>query len=324
MWFPICICIFSKRKSTAVQLIGLVRRPHHRSRSNVKPERLSCYFPAVELFRCHISCNFHVSLRWLQILPERHDFDIVITEVSQSLVHLFLSFSETEHDRRLRHDIRTEFLCSLKNSQGLGVPRPSVPHSGSKPLHSLNVVSENLHPCMYHLLHQVKTTLEISNKRLYSDPTALKLPNRSHNVASTLVWQIISVNHGNDHIIQAPLPHSLTQLSRLIGIWWSWSSRCRNRTKSATSCACVAHDHHRRSSTRPTFTNIWTSCFLADCCQSQILHSGLEFLVSLTSCVSEIRVGHFQPLRLSYRSRLQTRWPRTVHKIFQCESVRRN
>lgn len=96
-------------------------------------------------------------------------------------------------------------------------------------------------------------------------------------------YKLISVNTGENNIVQAPLGNCSSNIPRLCWVERRRRGASLHRAKSASACASVAHNHYRRRRSAvyptPTFTAIWAAGFLANRCEVELVHSRTQTLV---------------------------------------------
>mmetsp|Transcript_71663 Transcript_71663/g.181005 ORF Transcript_71663/g.181005 Transcript_71663/m.181005 type:complete len:223 (+) Transcript_71663:870-1538(+) len=124
---------------------------------------------------------------------------------------------------------------------------------------------------------------------------------------ATLIRQVVAVDHRQHNVVHIPLFHGLGNVLGLLGIQRWRCPRGGNGTKSATTRACVAHDHHRSRARRPTLSSIRAAGFFAHRRQAGLLDGGPNELVPLGGLRVRVRVEHLQPRRFA-----NSRWPRNA------------
>src|ERR1051325_6389169 len=82
-----------------------------------KTQKLGRRFKLPKFFRRHITLDLKLPHRWLQILTDRDDVDVVVAQILQCGENFMLGLADAEHETGFGEDLRTELFSRFQEVQ---------------------------------------------------------------------------------------------------------------------------------------------------------------------------------------------------------------
>ena len=230
-----------------------------------------------------------------QVLADRQDLHVVLTQFAERLDHLIEGLAEADHESGFGGDFVTAVLLGVAQDP-LG-PFPGRAAAGDRVEagNHLHIVVEDVRPLGDHLgqwhlrAPEVRRQhLDLRQGRLTSD-----LPDHAHEGRGAVVGKVVAVHARDDGVAQAHLRHAARHPGRL--------QRVVPRrlpgldiAETAPAGAGVPEDHEGRCAPLPALPDVRTGRLTAD--RVQVL--GLDQLAELPIPRSARR-GHLEPRRFT-------------------------
>src|SRR5689334_17550521 len=107
-----------------------------------KPHFVRGSFEFVEFFRRDVALDLQLARRWLEVLADGDDIDLMRAQVAQRGQHFIGGFADAEHEARFGEHLHAAALCLPQNIQRAFIAVPGTDFT-VKSRHSLYVVIED-------------------------------------------------------------------------------------------------------------------------------------------------------------------------------------
>lgn len=264
-------------------LFGVITRPHERPALADFETSIQRRFPkAGELIWVDPAIDGKVVASRLEVLADGDDVAIAPgADVIEKLQHLVLVFADSEHDAGLGDEtVGLELLKHLQAPVVTGLRADRGVHA----VHRLHVVADDLRPRVTDQLDIAFDALEIADQNFNAGlwRHLMNCLNRLGPDPRATVGLVVSVDTGDDHVLQLDLREDFGDPTRLVVIHWHRLPGF-HVAESATPGAGVTEDHDRRRAAIPALTHVRTTRLLADGVKAVLVDERLQLQISLAT-----------------------------------------
>ena len=218
----------------------------------------------------------------LQILTDGENVRIApCANVIHQLIDLLFLLANPHHDPglgdkavglELLQDLEASFVSRLR------------PHGRVHAIDRFHVVADDFRPCVTDGLDILFDALEIAHQdfNTHLRTRGVNLANRLGPDLCASIWEVVAVDAGDHHVLQADFRQDLGHPARLIVVGGHWFAGL-DVAEAAASCARIAQNHDGRRTSLPALAHIGATGFLADGVQFVFLKEVLEFQVALAA-----------------------------------------
>ena len=263
--------------------LGVVARPDQRTTLAHLETDLQCIFlHSQELVGMHPSVDGEVVSGRLEVLTDRDDVRLTPRlDVIHDLSNLVLLLADPDHDPGLGDEsVRLELLQYTKGSLVLRLRANCRMH----PEDGFHVVGDYFRSCITDFLDVLLDTLEVTDQDLDTRVRAefMHRLDRLGPYPGSTVGEIVTIDTGDDDMTEIDLREDLCDPPGFILVELGWTTGL-HIAETTRSSAGVPEDHDGRGSSRPAFTHVRTTCFLAYGVELVLIDQRLEIEVPLTS-----------------------------------------
>ncbi len=199
----------------------------------------------------------------LQVLADGEEIHIGRAQVVHDLQDLLPLLAEADHQARLRDHGRIDLLHALQQAQRGEVARAG-PDAQVKARHGLEVVVEDVGPRSHDRFDRARLAQEIGRQHLDRRLRRARADRADGlgEMLRTAILQIVTVDGGDDDVLEPEFRHGLGDVHRLLRIEGAGKSR-GDVAERAGARADLAHDHHGGVPALPAFADIGAGGLLA-------------------------------------------------------------
>ncbi|ENN87038.1 hypothetical protein RHSP_12697 [Rhizobium freirei PRF 81] len=248
----------------------------------------------LELFRRDEAHHLVMLARRLQILADGQEVDVGCAQVVHQLQHFVAFFAEAHHDARLGEHCGVQFLDPLQQANGVEIARTGTNRQVIA-RHGFHIVIEDVGlggddalQCTRLLQEVRRQDLDRGCRRSGTDR-----PDHLLKVLGATVFQIITVDRGDDDVAEAHLLDGLGDIFRLRHIERVRLAR-RDVAEGASTRTDLAHDHEGGVLLVPALADVRAASLFANRDELVLLHDRARLGIALRR-----RRLHADPVRLA-------------------------
>lgn len=270
------------------RLARLVATPDQRPARHIQEAQLqSPHPPHLEHRWRHVLLDLHVPLRRPHVLPEGDHVHPDRAQLPERRPYLPFLLAQSQHDARLRHQLRSDALRMLQHRQALSERRPPVPHERRQRFDRLDVVRVYVQAAAGYDGYTLKIPGEVTGKGFDERPPVRLCFDAGDGVGEVVgaaVGEIVPVDTGQHHVAEAPAGQRFGCVFGLVRVERRRGARGLDGAEAAAAGAGVAHEHDGGSRARfvgaaPAAADVRAFGLFADGVQVQAPEVGFNTLV---------------------------------------------